>query len=192
MKVTRKKLSALRHPERNVRLHTDRQLTEFKRSIDMFGQIRPIVVDEDGVILAGNGLYEALLSMGQTEADCYVVAGLSEAEKKKLMLADNRIFNLGIDDSEAFDAIISELKDTDIPGFDKELLSTLIASDSEVDKIISDYGSFSPTTRELMRSNEEGEAAPMGADAPQGSEPTPPEQGGRHIVCPKCGERIPL
>lgn len=60
MNVTRKLLSELRRPERNVRMHTDKQLKEFRRSIEMFGQIRPIVVDEDGVILAGNGLYETL------------------------------------------------------------------------------------------------------------------------------------
>ena len=52
MNVTRKLLSELRRPERNVRMHTDKQLKEFRRSIEMFGQIRPIVVDEDGVILA--------------------------------------------------------------------------------------------------------------------------------------------
>lgn len=63
MNVTRKLLSELRRPERNVRMHTDKQLKEFRRSVEMFGQIRPIVVDEDGVILAGNGLYETLLSM---------------------------------------------------------------------------------------------------------------------------------
>ena len=44
------------------------------------------VVDiiECGTILIGNGLYEALLSMGAETADCYVKAGLSEKEKKKL------------------------------------------------------------------------------------------------------------
>ena len=52
MNVTRKLLSELRRPERNVRMHTDKQLKEFRRSIEMFGQIRPIVVDEGGVILA--------------------------------------------------------------------------------------------------------------------------------------------
>ena len=96
MKVTKKPLSDLRRPERNVRMHTDKQLKEFRRSVEMFGQIRPIVVDEAGVILAGNGLYETLLSMGHTEADCYVVSGLTEAQKKKLMLADNRSLTLAL------------------------------------------------------------------------------------------------
>ena len=106
MKVTKKPLSDLRRPERNVRMHTDKQLKEFRRSVEMFGQIRPIVVDEAGVILAGNGLYETLLSMGHTEADCYVVSGLTEAQKKKLMLADNRVFDLGVDDLAALDEFV--------------------------------------------------------------------------------------
>ena len=93
----------------------------------MFGQIRPIVVDEAGTILAGNGLYEALTAMGRTEADCYVVSGLSEPQKKKLMLADNRIFSLGVDDLQGFDDIIAELDDFDVPGYDAELLKTLTA-----------------------------------------------------------------
>ena len=52
MKVIKKPLTELRRPDRNVRMHTDKQLKEFRRSVEMFGQIRPIVVDEDGVILA--------------------------------------------------------------------------------------------------------------------------------------------
>lgn len=126
MKVIKKPLTELRRPDRNVRMHTDKQLKEFRRSVEMFGQIRPIVVDEDGVILAGNGLYETLLSLGRTEADCYVVSGLTEAEKKKLMLADNRVFDLGVDDLAALDAFILELKDDlDIPGYGKYRWSVL-------------------------------------------------------------------
>ena len=132
MKVIKKPLTELRRPDRNVRMHTDKQLKEFRRSVEMFGQIRPIVVDEDGVILAGNGLYETLLSLGRTEADCYVVSGLTEAEKKKLMLADNRVFDLGVDDLAALDAFILELKDDlDIPGYEEDLLRAMVMEADE-------------------------------------------------------------
>ena len=57
MKVCRIKLSDLVPPKENIRYHTEAQLKEFERSVRMFGQIRPIVVDEDNVILAGNGLF---------------------------------------------------------------------------------------------------------------------------------------
>ena len=82
MKIVKKRLDELKAPERNIRLHTDKQIREFRRSIEMFGQIRPVVIDENGVVLAGNGLVETLRSMGRTEADCYVVKGLTEREEK--------------------------------------------------------------------------------------------------------------
>jgi hypothetical protein len=95
MKVIKKPLTELRRPDRNVRMHTDKQLKEFRRSVEMFGQIRPIVVDEDGVILAGNGLYETLLSLGRTEADCYVVSGLTDQEiGKQLGMKPEEVFRL--------------------------------------------------------------------------------------------------
>ena len=164
MNVTRKLLSELRRPERNVRMHTDKQLKEFRRSIEMFGQIRPIVVDEDGVILAGTGLYETLLSMGRTEADCYIVTGLTEAQKKKLMLADNRVFDLGVDDLSALDAFVLELKDDlDIPG-----------------------------ARERTEAREEAAARNAEEYVPPAAGTQPQEEGParRFILCPKCGERI--
>lgn len=71
MKVTTMKLSDLKKPEKNVRIHTEQQMKEFERSVTMFGQIRPIVVDEDNVILAGNGLYDALAAMGKDTVDVY-------------------------------------------------------------------------------------------------------------------------
>lgn len=43
------KLSDLVKPEKNVRIHTEQQLKEFRRSIEMFGQIRPIVIDENNI-----------------------------------------------------------------------------------------------------------------------------------------------
>ena len=68
MNVTTMLISELKKPERNVRIHTEQQIKEFERSIKMFGQIRPIVVDENNVILAGNGLYDTLLKMGRDTA----------------------------------------------------------------------------------------------------------------------------
>jgi len=53
VKVTKKPLTELHPPERNVRMHTDKQLKEFRRSVEMFGQIRPIVVRPDYTIIDG-------------------------------------------------------------------------------------------------------------------------------------------
>jgi hypothetical protein len=210
MKVVKKKLADLKHPEKNLRLHTDKQLVEFKRSIEMFGQIRPIVVDENNVMLAGNGLHEALLQLGRTEADCYIVTELSEQQKKKLMLADNRIFDLGVDDMAAFDEFILDLKDDlDIPGFDEDMLKSFIMDTKEADDLLAGYGTVSPEQAEGIRETQARYEERDAADAAKAEQLTPgsvpeevreaagyaenyqseePER--RFILCPKCGERI--
>lgn len=209
MKVTKIKLSELKRPEKNVRMHTDKQLNEFRRSVEKFGQIRPIVVDENKVMLAGNGLYETLLSLGYETADCYVVSGLSENDKKKLMLADNRIFNLGVDDMAAFDEILAELgDDLDVPGYDIDLLQTLVANSDDVDDMMSEYGKIDDERKEEINEAQQtyeannvhtGESTlPMSvpAVATQSSSLTSEADNDetqeirRYVTCPKCGEKI--
>lgn len=219
MKVIKKKLSELHRPKKNVRNHSIKQIEEFKRSVQMFGQIRPIVIDEDNVILAGNGLFMALEALGRTEADCYVAAGLTEAGKKKLMLADNRIFNLGVDDLQAFEEIILELDhDFDIPGYDADLLETLVIDVGAADTLMGGYGIISDDTKqEMERAGERyakedqsfADAAeriiPTQSEAPHSiagnDSPSIPEEAvssltdqpdlpQRFMLCPKCGEKI--
>lgn len=219
MKVIKKKLSELRRPKKNVRNHSIKQIEEFKRSVQMFGQIRPIVIDEDNVILAGNGLFMALEALGRTEADCYVAAGLTEAGKKKLMLTDNRIFNLGVDDLQAFEEIILELDhDFDIPGYDADLLETLVIDVGAADTLMGGYGIISDDTKqEMERAGERyakedqsfADAAdriiPTQSESPHSiagnDSPSIPEEAvsaladqpdlpQRFMLCPKCGEKI--
>lgn len=202
MKITKKKLTELKHPEKNVRMHTDKQIAEFQRSIQMFGQIRPIVVDENNVVLAGNGLFETLISLGHTEADCYVVTGLSEKEKKKLMLADNRIFDLGVDDMSAFDSVIAELgDDLDVPGFDEDLLKSLLADSSEVDEMMSSYGLVDDekkaeisAAKETYEKQEAQLSQTARNDIPQSehdyNDTDNSDKTDSYVVCPKCGEKI--
>ena len=203
MKVSMMKLADLKRPEKNCRIHTDRQLKEFKRSVEMFGQIRPIVVDETNTILCGNGLYEARLEMGKTEASVLKRTDLTEAQKKKLMLADNKVYTLGTDNLEVFDEWLWELGDVDIPGYDEELLETLLAETPEIDELVTDYGNFTESSVNSMKRHEEAHAAgnfgPSAAPAAQSEETpiqnqsapeTPPE--GSYVVCPNCGHHIPV
>ncbi|MBQ3478165.1 MAG: ParB N-terminal domain-containing protein [Clostridia bacterium] len=215
MKVIKIPLDKLRKPEKNVRLHSEKQIGEFIRSVNMFGQIRPIVVDDTFTMLAGNGLYEALVRMGRTEADCCVLPGLTDKQKKKLMLADNRIFNLGSDDMDVFDEIIAELGDDyDIPGYDEDLIRTLNASTGDIDAMIESYGSFDRETREAMLSNAEAQPLPMesapdarnegyqpiqqdshiGHYAPVevAGNPIPAQITTRSVACPHCGHVFAL
>ena len=203
MKVSMMKLADLKRPEKNCRIHTDRQLKEFKRSVEMFGQIRPIVVDETNTILCGNGLYEALLEMGKTEASVLKRTDLTEAQKKKLMLADNKVYTLGTDNLEVFDEWLRELGDVDIPGYDEELLETLLAETPEIDELVTDYGNFTESSVNSMKRHEEAHAAgnfgPSAAPAEQSEEtpiqnqnaPETPSEGS-YVVCPNCGHHIPV
>lgn len=151
MEVIEKRLSELKHPAQNVRMHGQKQIKEYCRSVDKYGQTKPMVIDENGVILIGNGLYEALLALGRETGACIVKTGLAEKEKKKLMLADNRIYSLGVDNMSVFDEIIAELDgDFDIPGYDDDLLNSLIADAGNVDEVLAGYGIVSDEDRASM------------------------------------------
>jgi len=204
MKIIRKKLSELKSPEKNVRIHSEKQTKEFVRSLEAFGQIRPIIVDEENTILAGNGLYAALIAKGDTEADVYVMKGLSENEKKKLMLADNKIYSLGVDDMDVFEEFLRDLgDDIDIPGYDEELLKTITADLEDVDDMLSGYGTVTDTTKQQIaataqkydaqeavnaESAEEIKPAQPAPESPSESHSEPLPK--RFIQCPKCGEKI--
>ena len=143
MKITMIPLAELRPNPKNVRLHSAKQLEEYKRSISMFGQTKAIVCDENNVILIGNGLYSAMQALGMEEAACYVKSGMSEHEKLKMMMADNKVYSLGVDNLEAIEGIIAELgeiKDFDIPGYDADLLETLTFDPIEADDFMGGYG----------------------------------------------------
>lgn len=152
MNVIKMPLSALKKPERNVRIHTEKQLREFERSITMFGQIRPIVVDETNTILAGVGCFETLVRMEAEEAAVYRIENLTENQKKKLMIADNKLFGLGIDDIDTFNAFLEELQtDLDIPGYDEDILQSMVAEAEDVSDKISTYGTIDDAEIEEIR-----------------------------------------
>ena len=207
MKVTVKKLSELKPMEKNIRRHSPKQISEYVRSLKMFGQVKPLVVDENGVILIGNGLYEALKAMEAEKADCYVMTGMSEKEKKKLMLADNRVYELGMTDTDMFDEIIRSLEgDTDVPGWDAELLETLNATIREVNDMVDSYGAYEPDDVQRINDRQDaiqgepqqaqGTPQPSGqvntASAAQAQEGAIPGQTAHTIICPKCGEVIQI
>lgn len=137
MEIIKLKLSELRSPEINVRKHTQLQIKEFARSLQKFGQVRPIVIDEKNVVYCGNCLVEAAKSIGWEIVDCYKIEGLSESDKKKLMIADNKIYTLGHDDYGAINDILGNLDDFDVPGFDTKTLETMFG---DLEKDLDDFG----------------------------------------------------
>lgn len=211
MKITTKRLSELHKPEKNVRIHTEQQLREFERSVKMFGQIRPIVIDENNVILAGNGLYDTLLRLEHEEAEVYQYYDLTENQKKKLMIADNKIFSLGIENLDTLNSFLEDLHDDlDIPGYDSEILKQMVSEADDITEKLSSYGTLDDEEIKAIKEKNEkaslpehGEENPNTGVAYTASE-VPLQSAGdtdngedgeaadvkKFVICPKCGEKI--
>lgn len=151
MKTEQYNLNDLKYPESNVRVHGAKQIEELKRSYNKFGQIRPVVIDNDGVILAGNGLVQALTELGVEKVEVLPMKNLSDNDKKKLMIADNKIYNLGRDDNDALFAMLESLDgDYDVPGFEDDTLKELLADLDDVDDNVMNYGTIDDVERETF------------------------------------------
>ncbi len=195
MEVITMKLAELVRPERNVRIHTEQQLKEFQRSVKMFGQIRPIVVDENNVILAGNGLYDTLIAIGKETADVYRYGSLTENQKKKLMIADNKIFSLGIENLDTLNGFLEELQgDLDIPGFDEEILKQMAAEAEDITDKISEYGILDEEEIHSIKKNAEKKEQQVqslkskeGEIMPEQLSIVDEEMSSQHRCCRSCG-----
>ena len=115
---------------RNSRTHSDAQVAQIAASIKEFGFTNPVLIDEDGGIIAGHGRTLAARKLGLSEVPCLRLSYLSEAQKKAYVIADNKLaLNAGWDD-EMLKVELSELKDLDFDlsliGFDVDELANLL------------------------------------------------------------------
>lgn len=178
--------------QKNTRKHSDKQIEELWKSVKKFGAIRPVVIDENGIILAGHGLYEAYKRNGQTEVDVLVVNGLSEKDKKKLLLADNKIFSMGMDNYSAIEEILRELgqdADFEIPGYDADILEEMYG--------IKSVEAEAEQTRPLQALTGSGEPVrPVEEVTPHKNVEKAREEAvmeaEKFVICPNCGEKIYL
>ena len=156
-----------------------------------------------------------MVSVGYQEATVYVKTGLSENDKKKLMIADNKTYALGIDNLETLNEFLEELQgDLDIPGYDEEILQQMVADADEVTDKLSEYGTLDESEIQKMKeANEKREQKATTEETPdnnpenssekpnpqneqpaeeQNAAETEPEitETRKFVVCPKCGEKI--
>lgn len=75
----------------NARTHSKKQIRQIADSVRAFGFTSPVLIDENGVLLAGHGRLEAARLLGLKTIPAIVIAGLSEPKKRALLLGDNRI-----------------------------------------------------------------------------------------------------
>ena len=102
----------------NANVHSDEQITMIAASIREFGFLNPILIDKDRNVLAGHGRILAAKKLGLTDVPCVYVEGLSEAQRKAYILADNRLAEFSEWDMEL---VNGELAGLDELGFDVDL-----------------------------------------------------------------------
>lgn len=203
-------LDELKAPEQNVRMHPERQIKELMRSLEQFGQCRDIVIDENNTVLSGNGLWEAMKRRDDTEAAAIRLIGLTEKQKIKYMLADNKTFALGVEDLDGINAVLEMLgEELDVPGYDEDTLKALVATAEEVTEKISAYGTIDDSKiKEIQARGERKELMIQQASdtalieerntsssenyvpVSHDSEEETTGELRQSVVCPKCGERI--
>ena len=89
--VTYRPTGSLKPDPRNARTHSKRQLQQIVASIRQFGFTNPVLIDPEGVLIAGHGRLLAAKSIGMAEVPTIELVGLNDAQKTALRLADNKI-----------------------------------------------------------------------------------------------------
>jgi DNA modification methylase len=84
-------IARLKPNPRNARTHSKKQIRQIAGSIKQFGFVNPVIADEHGVIIAGHGRLEAALMLELSNVPVITLHGLTDTQKRALMLADNKI-----------------------------------------------------------------------------------------------------
>lgn len=104
---------------RNSRTHSDEQIAQIAASIREFGWTNPILIDGENGIIAGHGRLAAARKLGMAEVPVIVLDHLTDAQKRALVIADNKLaLNAGWD----FDQLKVELQELGDFKFDLTLL----------------------------------------------------------------------
>ena len=115
----------------NARVHSEEQVAQIARSIEEFGVTQPILVDENGIVLAGHGKLLAFQKLNTTEVPVLVISELTETEKRLYLIADNQIALNSTWDQEKLTAAIEELErelaNLELTGLSPQDLDRLLA-----------------------------------------------------------------
>lgn len=115
--VERRSVDSLIPYARNARTHSDEQVAQLAASIKEWGWTTPVLVDEEGSIIAGHGRVMAARKLGIEEIPVMVARGWSEAQRRAYVLADNKLaLNSGWD----MDLLKIELQEVGEANFDLE------------------------------------------------------------------------
>ena len=139
-------VSALTGFKGNPRTHSQGQIEQIAASITQFGWTNPILIDAEGMIIAGHGRLEAAKHLNLRDVPVIRLGHLSEAQRKALVIADNQLaLNAGWNEV-ALSALIRDLDgqdfDLDVLGFAAQDLERYLAGiDAATSEVETDEGS---------------------------------------------------
>ena len=138
MEIVNKKVLDLIPYINNSRTHSEEQVNQIVASINEFGFTNPLLIDENDNIIAGHGRLLASKKLNMEEVPCIVLSGLTEAQKKAYIIADNKLaLNAGWDD-ELLKLELENLKELDfdisLTGFNIDELDDVLGEEQEVEE----------------------------------------------------------
>ena len=122
-------LERLKPYARNAKTHDADQVARIAGSMAQFGWTVPVLVADDGELIAGHGRILAAERLGLTEAPVIVLGHLTEAQRRAYRLADNRLAESPWDEA----LLAGELQELAADDFD---LSLVGFSDAELDQLL--------------------------------------------------------
>src|SRR5215218_2167823 len=121
MAVETMPIANLRPYARNARSHSKKQIRQIAGSIETFGFTNPVLVSDDGEIVAGHGRVEAAKLLGLSKVPTLALSHLSPTERRAYVLADNKLaLNAGWDRETLaieLQGLVDVDFDTDLTGF---------------------------------------------------------------------------
>ena len=141
MEVIEKKVSELKPYEKNPR-RNDEAVKYVAASIEQFGFKVPLVVDRNGIIVAGHTRYKAALELGMEEVPCIIADDLTDEQIKAFRLADNKVGEIAQWDQ--------ELLNFELDGIDRDMsdFGFIELADLDVDDFFEDAEPKEPKSEE--------------------------------------------
>lgn len=135
MKIEKVGIDEIKVYENNAKIHTAEQIEQIKKSIKQFGNNDPIAIDENNVIIEGNGRYLALKEMGIKEVEVIRLIHLNEEQKRAYILVHNKLTMNTEFDIDLLEEELSKISTIDMKEFELVIKETneIINSNQEVD-----------------------------------------------------------
>jgi len=129
---------------RNARTHSEAQIAQIAASIREWGWTVPVLVDEQGTLIAGHGRLLAAQVLGLPEVPVMVARGWGEAKRRAYAIADNKLaLNAGWDEAMLameLAALAADDFDLDLLGFERDEVAALLSGDEMPEDLAEEGG----------------------------------------------------